>query len=74
MGRLLTPQAIGDLEWNSADLDMRFADDYPNEVRAMLEAQARETCREIWEKMMKLSTLKEFHSLRVSLIQGEVKE
>ena len=35
----LTEKEIGLLEWNSATLDMRFVDDNPDGVEAIIEAQ-----------------------------------
>ena len=39
MGKLLTKEEIGLIEWESATLDMSFIDDYPKEVQAILQAQ-----------------------------------
>lgn len=35
----ITDEQIGQIEWNSATLDMSFVDDYPEEVRVLLDAQ-----------------------------------
>ncbi len=37
--RLLTDEEIGNLEWNSADLEMRFVEAHPKEIKAILQAQ-----------------------------------
>ena len=42
--------------------------------QAQLEAQARESYKEIGEKMMTMASLSEFHNLRMKLIQGEMPE
>jgi len=38
-GAKLTLEQVGDIEWDSPDLDMRFVDDHPKEVNAILDAQ-----------------------------------
>lgn len=38
-GLSLTENELGGLEWNSATLNLSFMDDYPEEVKAVLEAQ-----------------------------------
>jgi len=38
-GAKLTLKQVGDIEWDSPDLDMRFVDDHPKEVNAILDAQ-----------------------------------
>jgi len=40
----------------------------------LIEAQAVETLKEVGDEMMKMSTLQEFHALRVRLIQGKLEE
>jgi len=40
----------------------------------LIEAQAKKTLKEVGDKMMTLSTLQEFHALRVRLIQGKLEE
>ena len=43
-------------------------------VRAACIAQRAETLKEVGDEMMKMSTLQEFHALRVRLIQGKLEE
>jgi len=38
----------------------------------LIEEQAKLTLKEVGEGMMKMSTLQEFHALRVRLIQGKL--
>ena len=40
----------------------------------LIEEQAKLTLKEVGDEMMKMSTLQEFHALRVRLIQGELEE
>jgi len=40
----------------------------------LIEAQAKLTLKEVGDEMMKMSTLQEFHALRVRLIQGKLEE
>ena len=40
----------------------------------LIEAQAKLTLKEVGQTMMKMSTLQEFHALRVRLIQGKLEE
>jgi len=40
----------------------------------LIEEQAKLTLKEVGDEMMKMSTLQEFHALRVRLIQGKLEE
>ena len=40
----------------------------------LIEDQAKLTLKEVGDEMMKMSTLQEFHALRVRLIQGKLEE
>ena len=44
---VLTPEEIGLLEWESATLNMRFADDHPKEIRAVSLATVKKVVRYI---------------------------
>ena len=37
--KIISDKEIGQIEWGSATLDMGFVDDYPEEVKALLDAQ-----------------------------------
>jgi len=54
MDILLTDEEIGKLEWESATLDMRFADDYKAEVKALLKAQRKKALIGIGKEVKKL--------------------
>jgi len=40
----------------------------------LIEAQDKKTLKKVGDEMMKMSTLQEFHALRVRLIQGKLEE
>ena len=66
--RLLTDEEIDRCQDN-----MDLADILACE-HAIAKAQAVETLKEVGDEMMKMSTLQEFHALRVRLIQGKLEE
>lgn len=44
---IMNDDEIGNIEWESATLDMSFVDDYKSEVKALLEAQLNHTRKQI---------------------------
>ena len=72
---MLTPMEIGDL------LDFEKEATYPCSdgstiscisVDALADAAYKKALKEVGDEMMKMSTLQEFHALRVRLIQGKL--
>jgi len=48
---VMSDEEVGLIEWNSADLDMRFVDDHPKEVKALLKAQRDSDIKQIKERL-----------------------
>ena len=69
--RLLTDREDGVSPYVSED----FQEQYEASVlKPICKAQAKLTRKEVGDEMMKMSTLQEFHALRVRLIQGKLEE
>ena len=63
-------------DWSNAQVEAHYnlREKAVNAVISIADAAYKKALKEVGDEMMKMSTLQEFHALRVRLIQGKLEE